>query len=194
MTGLELTAKIYAKEIENGTKIKAIKENGDSVNLEFRAGKLNWGTGTFNTGYLFDKNVKFEIVEEEKPKGWFKPKNGEEFCYIDYDGDIYNDDFESEFYGDKYKLQTHNCFRSEEEAWEYKKYKEALRKAEKPFVRNEQNWHISHYIGEEKPSLDWNGNVKKQGVTYLGTDREVAQAFIDEWKDCILKYEFDVWE
>lgn len=62
MTGLELTAKIYAKEIENGTKIKAIKENGDSVNLEFRAGKLNWATGTFNTGFLFDSNVKFETV------------------------------------------------------------------------------------------------------------------------------------
>lgn len=62
MTGLELTAKIYAKEIENGTKIKAIKENGYSVDLEFRAGKLNWEIGTFNTGFLFDSNVKFETV------------------------------------------------------------------------------------------------------------------------------------
>ena len=193
MTGLELTAKIYAKEIENGTKIKAIKENGDSVNLEFRAGKLNWETGTFNTGFLFDKNVKFEIVEEEKPKGWFKPLHGERYYYI-------NDIVELNYClwlddeVDVYNYNNHNCFRSEEEAWEYKEYKEALRKAEKPFVRNEQNWHISHYIGEEKPSLDWNGNVKKQGVTYLGTDREVAQAFIDEWKDCILKYEFDILE
>lgn len=93
-----------------------------------------------------------------------------------------------------YKLQTHNCFRSEEEAREYLEYKKALRKAEKPFVMNVQNWHISYYIGEEKPSLDWNGNVKKQGVTYLGGDKKVAQAFIDEWKDCILKYEFDIWE
>ena len=192
MTGLELTAKIYAKEIENGAKIKVTKTDGNVVHIYFREDKLNWETGTFGTGFLFDKNVKFEIVEQEK--GWFKPEMGEKYWFIDYDGDIYSDNFDSGFFGDEYKLQTHNCFRSEEEAWEYKGYKEALRKAEKPFVMNKQNWHISHYIGEEKPSLDWNGNVKKQGVTYLGTDKEVAQAFIEVWKDCILKYEFDVWE
>lgn len=190
MTGLELTTKIYAKEIENGTKIKAIKENGDSVNLEFRSGKLNWETGTFNTGFLFDSNVKFEIVEE---KGWFKPKEGEEFYFINAEGERRSTPWE-DWEEDVYKLQTHNCFRSEEEAWEYLEYKKALRKAEKPFVRNKKNWCISYYIDSEELGIDWNGNIKKQGVTYLGTDEEVAQAFIDEWKDCILKYEFDVWE
>lgn len=192
MTGLELTAKIYAKEIENGTKIKVIKTDGSVVYIYFREDKLNWETGTFGTGYLFDTNVKFEIVEEEK--GWFKPIDREEFWYITKDGDINETIYEEEYAGDRYKVLTHNCFRSEEEAREYLAYKKALRKAEKPFVMNEQNWHISHYIGEEKPSLDWNGKVKKQGVTYLGQDREVARAFIDEWKDCILRYEFDVWE
>ena len=192
MTGLELTAKIYAKEIENGTKIKAMKENGASVNLEFRAGKLNWTTGTFNTGFLFDKNVKFEIVEE-KAKGWFKPKEGEEFWFINVEGEIRSTPWE-DWEEDVYKLQTHNCFRSEGEAWEYKEYKEALRKAEKPFVRDARNWYICYLIGEEKPRIDWDGNVKKQGVTYLGQDKEVAQAFIEVWKDGILKYEFDIWE
>lgn len=194
MTGLELTAKIYAKEIENGTKIKAIKENGDSVNLEFRAGKLNWETGTFNTGFLFDKNVKFEIVEEEKAKGWFKPKHGEKYWYLDYDGDIYSDNFDSEFWGDKYKLEIHNCFRSEEEAWEYKEYKEDLRKAEKPFVFGETNYSIIYNFNNEELRLFESYDVKRQGTTFLGQDEEVAQAFIDEWKDCILKYEFDIWE
>lgn len=193
MTGLELTAKIYAKEIENGTKIKAIKENGDSVNLEFRAGKLNWETGTFNTGYLFDSNVKFEIVKEEKPKGWFKPKISENYWTIDSYGEFdwktwINDEI------DNYRYNNHNCFRSEEEAREYLEYKTALREAEKPFVRDIRNWHICYCTGEEKLILDWNDSLKKQGVTYLGQDKEVAQAFIDEWKDCILKFEFDVWE
>ena len=191
MTGLELTAKIYAKEIENGTKLKAIKENGDSVNLEFRAGKLNWETGTFGTGYLFDKNVKFEIVEEEK--GWFKPKVGEEFWFVNAEGEIRSTLWE-DWEEDVYKLQTHNCFRSEEEAREYKEYKEALRKAEKPFVMNEKNLYIVCNLHNNTLYLDWNTSVKKQGVTYLGKDKEVAQAFIEVWKDCILKYEFDVWE
>lgn len=191
MTGLELTAKIYAKEIENGTKIRAIKENGDSVNLEFRAGKLNWEIGTFNTGFLFDKNVKFEI--EEKAKGWFKPKEGDRYYFVDAYNEIdycyWNDDVI-----DDIRYENHNCFRSEEEAWEYLEYKKALREAEKPFVSDIRNWHICYCIGEEKLTLDWNNNIKKQGVTYLGQNKEVAQAFIDEWKDCILKYEFDVWE
>ena len=116
MTGLELTAKIYAKEIENGTRIKEKKENGDSVNLEFRAGKLNWETGTFNTGFLFDSNVKFEI-EEEKPKGWFKPKNYEMYWVINNFGEFdyfrWNDDER-----DNYAYNNHNCFRSKEEAKE----------------------------------------------------------------------------
>lgn len=190
MTGLELTAKIYAKEIENGTKIKVIKADGSVVYIYFREDKLNWETGTFGTGYLFDKNVKFEIVEEE---GWFKPKMSENYWAIDSYGEFdwktwINDEI------DNYRYNNHNCFRNKEEAREYLEYKKALREAQKPFVSNEKNWCISYYIGEEKPCIDWNGNVKKQGVTYLGQDREVAQAFIDEWKDCILKYEFDIWE
>ena len=190
MTGLELTAKIYAKEIENGTKIKMTATSGYTANLTFERNRLNWETGKFDTTFLFSKNANFEIVEE---KGWFKPEEYEMYWYIDEYEEIECDDY-IEHKVDEVRIVNHNCFRSEEEAREYLEYKKALRKAEKPFVMNEQNWHISHYIGEEKPSLDWNGNVKKQGVTYLGTDKEVAQAFIEVWKDCILKYEFDIWE
>lgn len=66
MTGLELTAKIYAKEIENGTKIKVTEADGNVVYIYFREDKLNWEAGTFGTGYLFDSNIKFEIVEEKR--------------------------------------------------------------------------------------------------------------------------------
>lgn len=192
MTGLELTAKIYAKEIENGTKIRAIKENGDIVNLEFRAGKLNWEIGTFNTGFLFDKNVKFEIVEEEK--GWFKPKEGEEFWFITKDGNINTTEYDGNYYGDRYMVLTHNCFRSKEEAREYLEYKKALRETEKPFKRYEKNYFIQYDTDGEELYCEYDEVYKTQGTTYLGQDKEVAQAFIDEWKDCILKYEFDVWE
>ena len=190
MTGLELTAKIYAKEIENGTKIKAIKENGDSVNLEFRAGKLEWEIGTFNTGFLFDKNVKFEIEEE---KCWFKPKYGEKYWTIDVFGEIVDFLWEDDE-GDNYVYINHNCFRSEEEAREYLEYKKALRKTEKPFDMSKKNWHMYYSFTSKKICLDASMYTKTQGTTYLGTDEEVAQAFIDEWKDCILKYEFNVWE
>lgn len=191
MTGLELTAKIYAKKIENGTKIKAIKENGDIVNLIFESDMLKWETGVFHTGYLFDKNIKFEIVEEEK--GWFEPKIGENYWTIDSCGEFdwktwINDEI------DNYRYNNHNCFRSEEEAWEYKEYKEALRKAEKPFVFGEANYSIIYNFINKDLRLFQSYDTKRQGTTFLGQDREVAQAFIDDRKDCILKYEFDVWE
>ncbi len=192
MTGLELTAKIYAKEIENGTRIKMTATSGYTANLTFERDRLNWETGKFDTAFLFSKNANFEIVEEKK--GWFKPKYGEKYWFIDYDGDIYSDNFDSGFFGDEYKLQTHNCFRSEEEAREYLEYKKALRKAEKPFVVGKDNWYIIFDTLTSKLCFDWNTTMKKQGVTYLGTDKEVAQAFIAKWKECILKYEFDIWE
>jgi hypothetical protein len=36
--------------------------------------------------------------------------------------------------------------------------------------------------------------MQRQGITYLGQDKEVAQAFIDKWKEQILKYEFNMWD
>lgn len=193
MTGLELTAKIYAKEIENGTKIKVTKADGSVVHIYFREDKLNWETGTFGTECLFDKNVKFEIVEEEKPKGWFKPEISENYWTIDSFGEFdwktwINDEI------DNYRYNNHNCFRSEEEAKQYLEYKKTLREAQKPFVYGKDNWCISYdFINRELKTI-WNVDNCRQGTVYFGEDLEVAQAFIDKWNDCILKYEFDIWE
>ena len=192
MTGLELTAKIYAKEIENGTKIKAIVPNGYTVDLTFENDMLNWKTGTFGTGFLFDKNVKFEIVEE-KPKGWFKPEEDDKYYFIDAYNEIDYCYWNNDVIDDN-RYNNHNCFRSEEEAWEYKEYKEALRKVQKPFEVGQLNYGMIYDFRSKKIDIFWTGDCVRQGTSYLGQDKEVAQAFIDEWKDCILKYEFDVWE
>lgn len=191
MTGLELTAKIYAKEIKNGTKIKVIKTDGSVVYIYFREDKLNWETGTFGTGYLFDTNVKFEIVEEKK--GWFKPEEDDQYYFIDAYNEIDYCYWNNDVIDDN-RYNKHNCFRSEEEAIEYLEYKKALREAEKPFVCDKDNWIIVFNPLNKSLYTDWNTVMQRQGTTYLGQDKKAVQAFIDEWKDCILKYEFDMWE
>ena len=95
---------------------------------------------------------------------------------------------------DNYLYEHHNCFRNMDEAQEYLDYKSALKEAEKPFVWNEDNYYIAFDAEENRLYLEWNSYLIIQGVIFLGTNKVVAQAFIDKWKKQILKYEFDVWE
>lgn len=190
MQGYELIKEIRDGKLNN-VVIEVYKGTNKHTEIRIVDGGLKWETGRFNTSLLTEVDVDFRVVE--KTKGWFKPQEGDIYwCVVDGRKITYhwwaNDDI------DNYLYESHNCFRSEEEAIEYRDYKKALKEAEKPFVSNVKNWHISYYIEDEKPRLDWNGNVKKQGVIYLGQDKEVAQAFIDKWKEQILKFEFNMWE
>lgn len=134
-----------------------------------------------------------ELDKESEPKGWFKPEYDEMYYCINTSGQIncYRWDG-GEF--DLYHYNNHNCFRSKKEAQEYLDYTNALKEAEKPFIKGDYNYYFYYTINREEIELQPDYNCINQGSTYLGQDRDVAQAFVEKWKPQILKFEFDVWE
>ena len=190
MKGYELVEGIAKKKIED-CELKVTK-GSEICRIKVVDGVLKWETGTFHTGYLTDPAVDFEVMK--KPTGRLKPKKGEWYWCINSCGVLNRDNWDGGEV-DLYRYNSHNCFRSEEEIQEYLDYKEALRKAEKPFVNNKNNYCFQLDEDENnKLELYCNVNKRRQGTTYLGQSATVAQAFIDKWKTQILKYEFDVWE
>ena len=193
----ELVRMINNGEIKDGTKIEFRLTRKEPAYIYYRNknlvyGEKSNGAGQFvDIGLLLDSNFEFEIVEEHK--GWFKPKNGEWYWCINSCGVLNRDNWDGGEV-DLYRYNRHNCFRTEEEAQEYLDYTNALKEAEKPFVYGKDNCCIEFDEGHNRLYVTEFSHIRNQGITYLGQDEAVAQAFIDKWKDCILKYEFDVWE
>ena len=198
MKSHELVERINNGEIKDGTKIKCIgkSDNGDyEVDyLIYTSGTLKSVGGGVLVNFLFIPTIEFEIVEEHK--GWFKPKCGDYYYCIDHDGIIRRKEWEDNALN-YYHYNNHNCFRHREEAYECERYREALKEAEKPFQPGEYNFYM--FLNRDNwdnggVELEYEKYGEIQGVTFLGQDEDVAQAFIDKWHDEILKYEFDIWE
>lgn len=139
------------------------------------------------------EHLEYELSKESEPKGWFKPECGDDYYYIDCDG-IYRSDVWRNHKTDIYRYEHHNCFRTQEDAQECDEYREALKEAEKPFVKGDCNYYFYYTLNREEIELQHDYSCINQGSTYLGQDEAVAQAFIDKWKPQILKYEFGIFE
>lgn len=193
MKSHELVRRINYGEIKDGTRIDGYKNNRKVLTLYWDGKALRYKKDDSYVlcNDLFFKEVEFEIVEEHK--GWFKPKKGEGYRFINSYGENdwsnWNNNAE-----DKYRYNNHNCFRNVEEAQEYLDYKNALKEAEKPFEYNKDNYFISFDMEDNELIVDCFNYVKPQGTIFLGADKEVAQAFIDKWKPQILKHEFGIFE
>lgn len=192
MKSHELVERINNGEIKDGTKIKRYGYGKDT--MLYLCGKILRYKETdviVSCDVLLDNEVEFEIVEEHK--GWFKPKNGEWYWCINSCGVLNRDNWDGGKI-DLHRYNNHNCFRNVEEAQEYLDYKNALKEAEKPFEIKRDNYFIRLNSDGDNLFLDRHFLCQYQGITYLGQDEEVAQAFIEKWEKQILKYEFDVWE
>lgn len=196
MKSHELVERINNGEIKDGTKIEFRLTRKEPAYIYYRNknlvyGEKSNGAGQFvDIGLLLDSNFEFEIVEEHK--GWFKPKMGEtywykrgcEFTSTDWQGWVMDED----------NYKEHNCFRNIEELDECNEYRKALKEAEKPFEYNKTNYCLAYNKQCNDLTTAFDCHYKIQGITYLGTDKAVAQDFIEKWKKQILKFEFDVWE
>ena len=172
---IELLNKIANGEIKEGTK--CIKD-----------GKID----VYTKEYYTMLNEEVEIIEE-KQQGRWKPKYGEQYWYVDYNGKVSSDPWFNDEY-DKVCSLFKNVFETKQEAEGYLAYKTALLEAEKPFEYGIDNYYIYHQWDTEDTVLRFTSFEQVQGTVYLGNDFGIAQAFIDKWYKQILKYEFGIEE
>ncbi len=68
MKSNELFEQIHCGRIKEGTKIKVIDElTGNCISkIEYKNQRLNWVSGEFDTSFLCNIDIDFEVIEENK--------------------------------------------------------------------------------------------------------------------------------
>ena len=68
MKSNELFEEIHCGRIKEGTKINVINSlTGDVLTqIEYKEGMLKWRTGEFDTSFLCNIDIDFEVIEENK--------------------------------------------------------------------------------------------------------------------------------
>lgn len=116
------------------------------------------------------EQLKAAKIEAEQPKRW-KPKDGEEYWTIDVEGQVDN----VSAYPDEiveWDFLTGNCFKTKEEAEEYKK-------------QIEYTARYKNYIEEHSEPIDWNNEDQEKDSAFYDIDEkgirvEDTVKFIDQ--------------
>lgn len=132
------------------------------------------------------------FAEEVKESGWWKPKNGENYYFIDGDGTILYDKYKDTFYN-KYRVSVGNCFKTYFAADKCRDYWEAIATVRQDegvltleqAAGNRYNYYI--WIHDEFGLVVHGFNADYVSVnTVLFDTREHAQTSLDnhpdEWK------------
>lgn len=84
--GYELVKAIHNREIKDGTKIEVhslkVLDNIIAV-IEYSNKRLEWGTGEFDTSYLFDDDYYFRVLEDNTKE--IEEFKGETFEQLGYE-------------------------------------------------------------------------------------------------------------
>lgn len=122
------------------------------------------------------KDLQEKLAEAEKievdNKRW-KPKEREIYYYVEPNGDIDSCEWMTAIYDgpfDDWHYLTGNCFKTEEEAEEYKK-------------QIEYTAHYKNYIEEHSEPLDWNDERQKKYYAGFGyEENEIGVYCYFTWK------------
>ena len=68
MKGYELIKAITENKIKDNTKIKVVNSLTEDIltQIEYRKGMLKWKTEEFDTSFLCNIDIEFEVIEENK--------------------------------------------------------------------------------------------------------------------------------
>ena len=68
MKSNELFEQIHSRQIKDNTKISVINElTGNCITeIEYKNQRLNWISGEFDTSFLCDIDIEFEVIEKNK--------------------------------------------------------------------------------------------------------------------------------
>lgn len=83
MKSNELFEEIHCGRIKEGTKIKVIDElTGNCISkIEYKNQRLNWISGEFDTSFLCNIDIDFEVIEENKEIEELNKISYDEFKY-----------------------------------------------------------------------------------------------------------------
>lgn len=101
---------------------------------------------------LQDKLAEAEKIKVDDSKRW-RPEDNETFWYVGYDGTVYNSDFGFDY---EWLYLTGDCFKTQEEAEEYKK-------------QIEYTARYKNYIEEHSEPLDWGNDDQPKHFSFLET-------------------------
>lgn len=140
------------------------------------------------------KELKNEEIEEDGAK----PKLYDEYWFIDTFGEVHRD-FWNYFYGDVYRFNIGNLFKTEEEAkFEVEKLKvlAELKQFSKDFKFGAYNYYLSLIMSSKcfyhNISYDIELDRKAQGVIYFESEKIAREAVEAVGEERIKKYIFGV--
>lgn len=136
----------------------------------------------------FDKRV--EALKEEEQEF---PQDGDEYWYIDDEGDILNEKWDGLDF-EEYRLEIGNIYKTEDEAEfaiEKLKVEAELRKFSRKFIWGGENWILS--MGTNKDIfLVYEDDEMNQGAVYFEDEYKAVEVIETVGKERIKKYIFGV--
>ena len=145
--------------------------------------------------------IKKQLKEKEESDKKWKPDINEIYYYItDAGSHIFTRN--CEFGEDVYRIHVGNCFKTEEEAKEYKKKIEFQTKfrnyvkehSEKiDWSNNDQyKYYLYYNYGNDKIEINWYFTFKVQNVIYASSDEILKDAIAEFGEENIKKYILEV--
>lgn len=137
----------------------------------------------------FDKRV-----EALKVDGQEFPQDGDEYWYIDDEGDILNERWDGLDF-EEYRLAVGNIFKTKDQARfavEKLKVEAEQRKFSRPFENGKYNYYIFLSVDDDVVEVDFIWFYCSQGTIYFESEEKAQQAIESVGEERIKKYLFGV--
>lgn len=145
---------------------------------------------------LQEKLAEAEKIEAEQPKRW-KPKEDEPYYYLNWGGDVVICHWENDK-ADNWNYLTGNCFKTKEEAEEYKmqieytaRYKNYIEEHSEPIDRNDPSTHkhlAEFNYDSNKIVVECFYSYRNQGAIYASSEQIIWDAIKEIGEDNFKKY------
>ena len=142
------------------------------------------------------EDLKMAKVEEPQSKRW-TPKDDKNYYVVDSHGDATICYWEDDKF-DEWQYLIGNCFKTEEEAEEYKKqieytarYKNYIEEHSEPLDwenENQYKYYPEFYSKDNRINIDYYCTIKIQGIIYASSEQIIWDAIKEIGEDNFKKY------
>ena len=189
---IEMFMKDNDLEVEEKFKIKSLEETFPEDFWFNEDGTLIRDDGCncyVETTLLLNGIYKVEKLK----KGPWKPKKGEHYYFVTFDGSIIGL-LNLERPTDKYALSHKLVFKTKEEAEDYKWFLEKVDEHKKPFVLDGANHVFRYDLETSKVSIDHCSHMVYQGNIFFGSQENIKDFKREVGVGRIKRYMFGVYD